>query len=153
MGELKLWELSNPSDPYTFYAPDMEVAALICLYQGGQVGAQLITAESTDAVHTPFFMLGGAEEWFQANYNRSPQESFAARQKECGEAMCSMVVGSPKARQEYESKVASFSKDETDRCEMFKAGWHDSHRTGMNDFGEYYRSHGEAILKKLGKEG
>lgn len=29
MDNLKLWVLDNPSDPYTFYAPNVEIAGIV----------------------------------------------------------------------------------------------------------------------------
>jgi len=31
---VRLWEIVNPSDPYTFRAPDFKVAAVVALWLG-----------------------------------------------------------------------------------------------------------------------
>jgi hypothetical protein len=67
------FELINPSDPYTFTAPDLETAALavVLLGRGMYGGKSLDGGEDV-----PLFPLDGHDEWFDANFSRTVQGSL-----------------------------------------------------------------------------
>lgn len=67
------FELVNPSDPYTFTAPNLETAALAVVLLGrGRYGAKSLDGGKD----VPIFLLGGHDEWFTENFGRTVQESL-----------------------------------------------------------------------------
>lgn len=63
------FELINPSDPYTFEAEDLEVAAVaVCLLGEGAYMARA-TCEGAKPEHdVPAFLLGGQDDWFRKRF-------------------------------------------------------------------------------------
>lgn len=67
------FELINPSDPYTFTAPDLETAALaVVLLSRGQYGGKSLDGGND----VPIFLFGGHNEWFTEKFGRTVQESL-----------------------------------------------------------------------------
>ena len=81
------YELKNPSDPYTFMAADREIASLVVFSISTLYGAE--PKEGNGDV--PIFILGGAVEWYQEIFGRSPDEGLAARKREVAEALDSFM--------------------------------------------------------------
>ena len=68
------FEIINPSDPYTFTAPSLEIAALVTIFLGhGQYSAKSLDTPPNDGV--PFLMFGGSDTWFQDHCGCTLQES------------------------------------------------------------------------------
>lgn len=68
------FEIINPSDAYTFEAPDLMVAAtVICLLGNGQYSGRGI--EETAGTDIPFFVFGGADEWFTEKFGTNYDET------------------------------------------------------------------------------
>jgi hypothetical protein len=67
------FELVNPSDLYTFTAPDLETAALAVVLLGrGQYGGKSLDGGED----VPIFLLSGHNEWFGETFGRTVQESL-----------------------------------------------------------------------------
>jgi hypothetical protein len=67
------FELVNPSDAYTFTAPDLETAALAVVLLGrGRYGGKSLDGGKD----VPIFLLGGHDNWFVAQFGRRVQESL-----------------------------------------------------------------------------
>jgi hypothetical protein len=73
VSEALRFELINPSDPYTFTAPDLETAALAVVLLGrGQYGGKSLDGGED----VPIFLFGGHDEWFAEKFGRTPKESL-----------------------------------------------------------------------------
>lgn len=71
---MAVYEFNSPSDPYTFEAPDLDVAAVVTfLVGGGQAGATPV--DGGDEV--PIFLFGGSEAWVQTKFGRDLEPWFA----------------------------------------------------------------------------
>lgn len=63
------FNLINPSDPYTFEAPDLEIAAVaVCLLGNGQYLADALGDDADNGNNVPAFLFGGHDEWFTARF-------------------------------------------------------------------------------------
>jgi hypothetical protein len=63
------FNLINPSDPYTFEADDLEVAAVaVCLLGEGKYPADAMGADADQGNNVPPFLFGGHDEWFTARF-------------------------------------------------------------------------------------
>ena len=125
-----LWDLSNPSDPITFYGEDLEIVALAVVMVGdGQYGADTIP-ESEKCV--PIFLFGGCREWWLKNFNKEPQESLEKADKcAIAEILDSFLVGSNSNRAGYELVISKLNNDE-DKLK-WRDEYHDKTRSSMND--------------------
>lgn len=90
------FEIVNPSDPYTFTAPSLEVAALVIILLGsGRYAAKSLDTPPNEGV--PFFMFGGAEEWFRDNCGCTPDESMERTEKSVlADSLDTVTLGSEK---------------------------------------------------------
>lgn len=67
-----LYNLINPSDPYTFEADDLELAAVAVVLLGdGQYLADPVGGGES----VPAFLFGGHDEWFKMKFGESCEET------------------------------------------------------------------------------
>ena len=70
---MAVFEIINPSDPYTLKAESLDVAAIAVILMGqGKYCLKEIGGER----EVPFFMFGGADKWFQDNFGKTVEECF-----------------------------------------------------------------------------
>lgn len=146
-----LFEIINPSDPYTMEAPDLEIAACaVCLLGSGQYGLNELSGDKTG--HVPVFLLGGHDEWFSKQFGKdfgaSMDEAIKTRRHVLAAALASVRVGSAVTRREFDADLAKLASD--DEAAMFLTDFHDSKRTSMNDIGRHAWALGVAILEHGG---
>lgn len=123
-----LFELINPSDPYTFIAPSLEVAGVTaCLLSSG-FGARCLDVGHQDEV-TP--ILFGWDDWLEDRGIDS--EWMNAHKPELAEALESFLIGSANHRADVEAMLAMIPDD---KKEQWKNERQDRHRTSMNRIGE-----------------
>lgn len=122
-----VYEVINPSDPYTFEAPDLEIAAAaIFLIGGGHYAADPF---DKDQDRVPIFLLGGSEEWVQEKFGADIEAWFcrvkAERLPEVCAALESFLYGGLLAREDWKGRT----QDE-------RAAYNERHRTSMNNIGK-----------------
>lgn len=137
---MKLFELINPSDQYTFYAPNIEVAAVAAIQLSTSFGAKEIGGDE----RTP--VMFGWQEWLDdrgitAEWTSDHREEIAA-------ALESFLIGSPSHRADVESMLAELPEE---KREAWRAKRQDRHRSSLNQIGEAAYKYAAAIRKKLNK--
>ena len=125
-----IYELINPSDPYTFVADDLETAALVVFSISNAYGAKTEDGE----IVVPVFILGGAEEWYKEQFGRSVEEGVEDKVTRLAWALGSMVLGSFEDRRIYETTIAAI--DDQNKREEFIRTWKDK-RSSINDIRAY----------------
>jgi len=125
-----LFDLINISDAYTFKAEHLECAAVVTALLGsGQYSAKQMDGDA----EVPFFMFGGHDEWFQQHFGHDMYTALrlwtSERKTELIEALNSVLIGD---RREYERTLPLLADD---KREEWIAGWHDRHRSSLNDIG------------------
>lgn len=133
-GELVRWELINPSDAYTFLAPNTLIAECAVLLLGqGAYGAN--PEEGSGLEQAPLFLLGGAEEWFKEQGIDSIVTFIAAHRAEIADALDSFMIGDLRERKAFNRLINTI----TDPVEREKArlAFHDEKRSSMNNIGAY----------------
>lgn len=142
-----MYNLINPSDPYTFVAKNREVAALTVLSFGLVYGAM---AENGDSdLDVPVFLLTGseaAEHWYLSMFNRSVSEGFKDLKKDVISALDSFVIGNCDDRKKYEVAL-KYIKDKDK--ENFKKEWQEAERSSLS---EYIGCKAYQLAEKLRKE-
>lgn len=136
------YELINFSDPYTFIAPDLEVAALVVFSLSTMYGAQ----PEQPGEEVGIFMFGGGKEWYSGRFGRTPDEGYEARKKELGEALQSFMYGHFEDRRRYQAALDAI--DDAEKKKAFQATWQDG-RSSMNDIGSSAHTLGGWIMKKI----
>lgn len=100
-----LFEIINPSDPYTIEAPDMKIAAAACVLLGnGQYAFRPLEGEG--AVEVPLFLFGGHDEWFKEQFGAGTDavltDIMENRRAALADCLDSTTYGSAADRREFE---------------------------------------------------
>jgi len=138
------YELHNPSDPYTFLAPDKEVAALVIGLLSPAFGAG--TQDDNEDNRVPIFIFGGYDEWYQEQFGRTPVDGLNARMKEVGEALQSFMLGRFVDRARYTAALDAI--DDPEKRKAFIEKWQND-RSSLNNIGGAAHGIGEALLEKV----
>lgn len=126
-GALKLYELINPSDDYTFRAPSLEVAGACAVLLSSGFGARCLDGDSEET--TP--ILFGWNEWLQ---DRGMNKAwFDAHVQQIADAFDSFLIGGQNEREDVESMLALLDDDKRER---WRADRQDRHRSSINQIGE-----------------
>lgn len=126
-----IFDLINPSDPYTFEANTHLMAALaVCILGHGKYGAQQLDGDKSLSV--PGFLFGGHDEWFwehfDADFNTCLEQ---ADRKELADVFDSVLIGDLGVRKDYECREDGDTEsweERRDRLQFQK-------RSSINDIG------------------
>ena len=125
------YELINPSDPYTFVAADLEVAALTVFLLSHTYGAESKDGEET----VPIFILGGSpRDWYKTQFGRTPDEGLKARYAEVADALESVLLGTFEDRRRYQAALDAIS--DAEKRKQFIKAWQDG-RSSLCDIGPH----------------
>ena len=148
------YDVTNPSDPTCFRAPDKQTATLVTILIGrGQYAAKAIGPDGQEITEkrpgrpgescarddsvawplsVPFFMFGGFEEYWKANWPGETQEGIIGRRRaEVVAALRTVVLGEVSDRQLFDEACAAIT--DPDKLKAFVASWNDKKRSSMND--------------------
>jgi hypothetical protein len=126
---MKTYELINSSDPYTFKAPDIKIAAVVaCLLSTG-FGARQVEPADPDVEQTP--ILFGWNEWLSSH---NIDDKFIDNHlSEIADAYDSFLIGGLSQRKDAEEMLEMLPAK---KREEWKANRQDRHRSSMNQIGE-----------------
>lgn len=122
-----LFELINPSDPYTFEAPSIEIAGAAAVLLSTSYGAKCLDA-GQEHLRTP--MIWGWDAWLTSR--GITHEWMADHGAEIATALESLVIGNLAARRDVETQLAKLPADK--RAEEL-ANYLEAHRTSMHNIG------------------
>jgi hypothetical protein len=123
---MPVYELINPSDAYTFEAPNIEVAGVCAVLLSCNFGAKQVDG---DGERTP--IIWGWNEWLE---DRGIDADFLTEHAaEIADAYDSFLIGGPDKRADVESMLAMLPED---KRQEWKAQRQDRHRTSLNRIGE-----------------
>lgn len=138
---LKLYELCNPSDPYTFYAPSVEIAAAVVLQISSHFGARQVDGDE----QTP--VLFGWEEWLTA---RGIDAAFIdAHLVEIADGLESFLIGGASRRADVESMLAMLPEE---KREQWRAERQNRHRSSLNQIGEFAYERAKRIRRLIERQ-
>lgn len=123
------YELINPSDPYTFVADDLEIAALVVFSLGTAYGAE----PKDGGEKVPIFLFGGALDWYVESFGRTPDDGMKARKSALSSAFSSFMLGRFEDRRRYEAALSAITEPE--KKERFIEEWQDGH-SSLNNIGK-----------------
>lgn len=151
--DLILYELINPSDPYTFFASSREVAVLtvLALAPNGLCGATPLNGDIT--LDVPVFWLISKEEvneWFNAHFGRSIDDALAVLGNEIADALDSFILGTEAERKLYEKTISLL--DSKEKIEAFNAEWDDAKRTSLANYSPRAKMLAEAFRGSTNSE-
>lgn len=138
-----LYNLINPSDPYTFRTEDQETAALAVFCLGPAYGAENLSGTGSGDV--PVLLFSDPKVWYQEQFGRTPDEGLEAKKPAVIRALKSFILGNERDRKRYEAAMACIREPE--RREVFVREWRDG-RTSMNNIGLRAEKMAEALEKQ-----
>lgn len=123
---MKLYELANPSDPYTFYAPSVEVAGMAAALLSTRFGATPVDGEGESSP-----VLFGWDEWM--NEKGIDSDWIEAHSAEIADALDSFLIGDAAKRADVESMLDMLPDD---KKQEWRDQRQDRHRSSLSQIGE-----------------
>ena len=131
----ELYEIINPSDPYTFRASDDKVAEAVVLILGeGKYACRRCSDGEDIGAMIAFIGKADAEKYIEENFGNLGQW-LKAHRDEITEAMESVLCMGVGQRYTYESALELIEGDE--KKKKYRDDVHDKLRSSMNDIGGY----------------
>lgn len=141
MSKTTIYEIINPSDPYTMESDDPCAAAVACcILGGGRYGLDGPDGEDD----CPIFLFGGHEAWFKTTHDTTIEAVLESRPEKVIEALRSVTIGSRQDRKEFYSAIAHMTPE---AAEQFRAERHDQRRSSMNNIGARAAALADALSK------
>lgn len=124
---MPVYELINPSDPYTFEAPNLDVAGATAVLLSPGFGAKRVDDDVDE--FTPVFF--GWQEWLDEH--GIDKEWVAKHKGEVADALDSFLIGDVNRRQDVVDMLAVLPPEQR---EDWRARRQKRHRTSLNRIGE-----------------
>jgi len=139
-----LYDILNPSDPMSFRAPDLQIAALsMFLLSNGKFGADCREGGGEDV---PVFLFGGAQAWWDEKFDTSIDDTIIRRAGEVADALDSIIYGDWGSRPRFEQQLEKIGDAQARRD--FIDTWNDEHRSSLNNVVEVASGIAEQLREK-----
>lgn len=149
---MKLYELGNPSDPYTYYASSDLVAIATNLYLG-QGKTFCIDTESGEQLG-PMLLFASEQQVEAALKETFGEESLGGFMKqhraEIADALDSLMIFNAKKRRDYEDALVHIT-DPNER-EAYREKVLNRHRSSLNNYAAWAWGQAKSIREQLAKE-
>lgn len=127
---MPVYEIINPSDPYTLECDDLAVATLAVVLLGrGHYGLN----DENDQNIVPIMLFGDSGSWFQQQFGKTLEELLKATSKDkIADCLDSVIYGSFGDRRRYLTALNLI--DDPEKQAEWARTWHDQ-RSSLNDIG------------------
>lgn len=130
-----VYDIVNPSDPYTIECPDFAIATVAALLLGN--GAYIFEPVGQSAEKVPFFMFRpGLDKFCQQRWGvgagKLIEQICIGRREEIAAALDSVLLCQPHERA---NEVAILAGAPSERAHLLRDERHDARRSSMNDIG------------------
>lgn len=129
-GDVVIYEIVNPSDPYTMKSDNELAARLACLFLGE--GAYGLRNENDLSVGE-IFLFGASKEGLDRTFGGDFDKAVEDNRADIVSALESVLIGGIGARQEAESAIEKMGPAD---AEKWLAERHDRRRSSMNNIGK-----------------
>lgn len=127
-----LYEIVNPSDPYTIECPDLELAIAVEAIFRGVYPLEPISG----GPGVPVLVFGDIDAFCESHFGRTLDDTLAhvmrERKDELAACFASVLIGTAEDRTHFEATVAHCST--ADRAAV-RLRVHDAKRSSLNDIG------------------
>ena len=142
-----LYEIVNPSDPYTIDGEESVVVAAVLLLGSG---AYFLTeCDSDKKVDMPFLLFDGTKEdlnkWWDAHHGVTFEAFLVARIVEIKQALATVLIGSASDRRFAEKTLAMLPPDKRDE---WLADYKERKRSSLNNIGACAEELAESLQLK-----
>lgn len=144
---MPVYELINPSDPYTFEAPSIEVAGVVAAMLSTGFGAQRVGDEHLNE-STP--IMFGWDKWMTEH--GIDDDWIELHRDEIADAFDSFLIGKFEDRQDVLDMLAELPEE---KQEAWRARRQDRHRSSLNRIGEAAYEYAKRLRRArvtIGKE-
>jgi hypothetical protein len=125
-----IYEIVNPSDPYTMETDNLLAACIACTMLGA---GKYALRQQDGEVEMPLFIFGGIEQWFEKKFEKPIAELLdGSNDIPVIEALDSVLIGDATDRKIYK---AAIEKMDAEAVKVFRKEWQDKKRSSMNDIG------------------
>lgn len=129
-----LFEIRNPSDPYTIESSSLDVAAMTSILIGqGQYGFKSLDGGES----VPMFAFGGGDVWCQKHFSEDLMEMsnrvMDTKLSQVADCLDSVVYGSRADREDFLIDTNGLDRD---KFLLYRLARQDDKRSSMNDIGE-----------------
>lgn len=140
---LNLYELINPSDPYTFKAKNIVVAGVAVALISTSYGAEQVDPKVENPPRTP--ILVGWADWLYEN--NIDAEWIEENHEDIAAALDSFLIGGQLAREDIESAMAEMPEE---TAKKWRNERQERHRSSLNRIGEIAYETAKHLRKKYG---
>lgn len=146
---MKLYEVINPSDAATFYAPNLNVAVVAMLFLDDFRGAY--GAEAVDGSESGPILFGVADWLREQGLMKPDADDFVdgwidEHREQIADALASVALGTPNDRADFDDMRAALA-DQPEKWAEFIERRNDRRRSSINNF-EGYAHHIAERLRK-----
>jgi hypothetical protein len=143
---MRLYEIMNPSDPYTMEVEDFKEAAVGLLMLSTAFALEPV--DSKEGPRMPMFLFGGMDKWIEANVCRPDDLQKWIQDHKAGiaKALESVLIGEKGQRELYQSAMEAI--DDPVKREAFREKWHDTKLSSVNNIGGAAWSMAKRLLRK-----
>ena len=141
-----IFDISNPSDPYTPETDRPDLAAVVCMALGdGQYALHDMDGEE----RCPFFMFGDDPvEWFENEFGYDLQDAMT--DPKLADVFDSVLLCDAADRQSYYDALKYI--DDEEKREAFRAEWLEKRRSSMNNIGKRAMQWAKSLREKNAPE-
>jgi len=129
-----LFNLVNPSDPYTIEAPSLDIATLAALLLG-QGKYPLTSLDGGENV--PHFLFGGTDAWCKEHFGENLMELsnrlMDTKLAEVADCLDSILYGDAQDRIQFLAETADMNRETFEAARFMRQ---DAKRSSINDIGE-----------------
>jgi len=148
-----LYEIINPSDPYTIECSNHQVATAACFLLGhGKYAFEPL--DGSKELRVPIFLMGGHDEWCQEKFGMDAstllEDVLKKQSAELIAAFESCLIGKVGDRKEFEEACKRLEGNED--IKEFKLKRHESKRSSLNDIGGNAYRYAEGFREELEEE-
>jgi hypothetical protein len=146
---MKTYSIINPSDPYTFLAPDRQIAAIVIFLLSPSYGAKCLSHPGSNE-DVPLFPFGGSRQWWAHAFPGSDMEKIInTRAHEISEALSSILYGTEEARQSFNDLYGRIKHPKVLR--QLRIAWNNARRKSLTDIPRSAYATADAISLKKAK--
>jgi len=147
-----IFEIINPSDPYTMEADDFEVACVANVFLGeGAYGLRQIDGDDNKMP----ILLFGANKWFIETFGTE----FELVLKRCLEekkdylvkTLNSVLIGNASDRKIFYDGLSLI--DDAQKQQEWRNKWHNQHRSSVNDIAALAHHYASVLKETAAKDG
>lgn len=138
-----VYEIINPSDPFTLKSDNVLASCLACLILGE---GKYALRDKNGNQACPFFLFDGHDQWLTEHHQTTFEKGLHENGPAIAEVLDSVMIGDFQAREDAEDAISRMSPVD---ARNFLAKRHDRYRSSMNNIGKRAKSLAKILRQKV----